>query len=93
MDREKSADVTSQRSNSTFDIAQQGSEAENGEVTKSKRMGPRLGVNLFGHQAALTRELEMKLKAGLTPGARRPPSPVSTKSHPSQKKKKFNARF
>lgn len=75
MDREKNAEVTSQRSSSTYDITQQASETENGDVSKSKRVGPRFGVNLLGQHAALTRELEMKLKAGMTPGARRPPSP------------------
>ena len=76
MDREKNIDVPNQRSSSTFDI---GAESENTDVPKPKRLGPaRMGVSLLGQHAALTRELEMKLKAGMAPGARRPPSPVSS---------------
>ncbi|XP_035205976.1 uncharacterized protein LOC118181009 [Stegodyphus dumicola] len=76
MDRGKEEGVDSQRSSSTFDLPQQKtSEQENGDLPKpiQRKLGPRMG-NLMGQHAAITKELEMKLKCGMAPGVRRIPS-------------------
>ncbi|XP_015918069.1 pleckstrin homology domain-containing family O member 1 [Parasteatoda tepidariorum] len=74
MERESDDAFETQRSSSAFDIHKHkdsSPQLNDGEsmVKKMVRRG-----NLMGQHAALTKELEMKLKAGMTPGARRPPS-------------------
>ncbi|GIY04502.1 PH domain-containing protein [Caerostris darwini] len=66
VDREKEGS-DNQRSSSAFDLPQQ--KEEIAPQKPHKKVG-----NLMGQHAALTKELEMRLKVGRTPVHRRPPS-------------------
>lgn len=70
MERGSDDAFETQRSSSAFDIPQQKETPHEESTTPFKPVHKRLG-NLMGKHAALTKELEMKLKAGRTPGGRR----------------------
>ncbi|GFY66708.1 uncharacterized protein TNIN_79591, partial [Trichonephila inaurata madagascariensis] len=67
VDRNKEDGSDNQRSSSVFDLPQQKEEIL--PQKPHKRVG-----NLLGQHAALTKELEMRLKSGRTPGHVRAPS-------------------